>query len=218
MPARGPQGAAQRLVLPAPGVNVRPARPDDPAAGLVFDAASSAYSAIAGSADRAREALSILWSERGHSASFEHALVAEVEGRLAGVLIGFPEQDRYPLHRSLLLRGLRYVPLRRWPRVALALVHLVLATPRPPREAYYVATITVAWHARRRGVASTLGFYAELAAAAHGFELIVAHTGSSHLPARSALERYGLRPVSEHRRGYVLYSKRIGSYRPYKGG
>lgn len=189
---------------------MRSARPDDPAAGLVFAAAPSAYTAITGSPDRAREALSVLWPQRGHSASFEHALVAEVEGRLAGVLIGYPERERYALHRSLLLLGFRYVPRRRWPLVPLALAHLVLATPRPPRGAYYVGTIAVAWHARRRGVASTLGFHAELAAAARGFELIVAHTGSSHLPARNALERYGLRPVSERRRGYVLYSKRIG--------
>lgn len=188
-------------------MSVRPARPDDFAAELVFAAAPAAYCAIAGSADRAREALALLWPRRGHSASFEHALVAEVEGRLVGVLIGFPERERYRLHRALLRLGLPYVPRRRWPLLTLALAQLELATPRPARDAYYVGTIGVAWHARRRGVGSTLGYHAELAAAAGGFEWIVAHTGSSHRPARDALERYGLRPVSERRRGYVLYAK-----------
>jgi GNAT superfamily N-acetyltransferase len=176
---------------------------------LVYDAAPSAYSAIAGSPERAQEALEALWTQRGHSASFEHALVAVVDGRLAGVVIAFPERDRYRLHRALLRQGLAYVPRLRWPLIAIGLAQLVLATPRPPRDAYYVGTISVAWHARRRGVGSTLGHHAELEAAARGFDLIVCHTGAPHLPARSALERYGMRPLRGRRRGYVLYSKRV---------
>jgi GNAT superfamily N-acetyltransferase len=195
--------------VPAPGVVVRPARPDDRAAGLVLNAASTAYRAAAGSEARARAILERLWPLPGHSASFEYALVAEVDGRLAGVLIGFPVRDRYRLHIALLRRGLRYTSLRRWPLLALALPHLIAATPRPPPSAYYIGTIAVSLRARRRDVASTLGYHAELLAAQRGFRMVVAHTGSRHLRARRALERYGLKAVKERSWGYVLYAKAV---------
>jgi hypothetical protein len=200
--------------LPAAGVVVRAARPDDPAAGLVFEAARHAYSAAAGSEERGRSIVELLWPLPGHSASYEHALVAELDGRLAGVLIGFPARDRYRLHLSLLRRGLRHVSPRRWPLLALALPQLIAATPRPPRDAYYVGTIAIALNARRRDVASTLGYCAELAAARQGFPLVVAHTGSRHLPARRALERYGLRATKDRSWGYVLYEKPVRPGQP----
>jgi ribosomal protein S18 acetylase RimI-like enzyme len=202
--------SASTPVLPAPGVLVRAARPDDPAASLVFEAAPQAYTAVAGSEPRARMALEQLWRMPGHSASFEHAIVAEVNGKLAGVLIGFPARDRYRLHTALLRNGIRWVQPRRRPLILAALPHLIAATPRPPRRAYYVGTIAVARHARRRDVASTLGYHAELLAQQRGFPVIVAHTGSRHLPARRALERYGLHATKDRRWGYVLYEKTVG--------
>jgi hypothetical protein len=63
---------------------------------------------------------------------------------------------------------------------------------------------------RRQDVASTLGYHAEILAAQRGFRTIVAHTGTRHLPARRALERYGLHAVKERSWGYVLYAKPIG--------
>jgi ribosomal protein S18 acetylase RimI-like enzyme len=198
-----------RPTLPAPRVVVRAARPDDHVADLVFEAAPQAYTAVAGSEPRARAAIAQLWRMPGHSASFEHALVAESAGRLVGVMIGFPARDRYRLHLALLRKGLRFVSARRRPLLVAALPHLIAATPRPPRRAYYVGTIAVARHARRRDVASTLGYHAELLAQQHGFPVIVAHTGSRHGPARRALERYGLRATKERSWGYVLYAKSV---------
>lgn len=193
--------------LPAPGVLVRPARPEDRVAGLVFDAAPQAYRAAAGSALRGREILGYLWPQRGHSASFEHAIVAEVDGILAGVLVAFPARRRYRLHLALVRNGLRYTTPLRWPVLAVGSAVLIAATPRPPRDAYYIATIAVAPFARRRDVASTLGHHAELAAVRLGFPLVAAHTGARHLPARRALERYGLRAVKSRSWGFVLYVK-----------
>jgi ribosomal protein S18 acetylase RimI-like enzyme len=196
-------------VLPAPRVVVRPARPDDHVADLVFEAAPQAYTAVAGSESRARAAIAQLWRMPGHSASFEHALVAESGGRPVGVMIGFPARDRYRLHLALLRKGLRFVSARRRPLLVAALPHLIAATPRPPRRAYYVGTIAVARHARRRDIGSTLGYHAELLAQQRGFPVIVAHTGSRHGPARRALERYGLRATKDRSWGYVLYVKSV---------
>jgi GNAT superfamily N-acetyltransferase len=195
--------------LPAPGVVVRPARPDDDAAGLVFDAAPQANAAVGGSPQRARAAIEQMWRMPGHSASFEHALIAELGGALAGVLIGFPTRDRYRLHGALLRKGFQYVAPRRRPLLIAALPQLIAATPRPPRRSFYVGTIAVARHARRRDVASTLGYHAELLAQQRGFPVIVAHTGSRHGPARRALERYGLRAIKDRSWGYVLYAKSV---------
>ena len=78
-----------RPVLPASRVVVRAARRGDHVADLVFEAAPPAYTAVAGSEARARAAIEQLWRMPGHSASFEHALVAESGGRLVGVMIGF---------------------------------------------------------------------------------------------------------------------------------
>ena len=199
-----------RPTLPAPRLVVRAARPDDHVADLVFEAAPQAYTAVAGSESRARAAIAQLWQMPGHSASFEHALVAESDGRLVGVMIGFPARDRYRLHLALLRKGLRFVSARRRPLLVAAVPHLIAATPRPPRRAYYVGTIAVARHARRRDVASTLGYHAELLAHQRGFPVIVAHTGSRHGPARRALERYGLQATKDRSWGYVLYAKSVG--------
>jgi GNAT superfamily N-acetyltransferase len=193
-------------------VAVRPARADDiAAAGLVFDAAATAYTRLAGSADDGRRIVARVWSQPGHSASFEHALVAEIDGQAVGVLIGFPVRDRYRLHRALLLTSLRDLRPGRWPLLAAALPQIVLASPRPPRGAYYIGTIAVARHARWRGVAGTLAHHAEIAAEARGFRHMVAHTGTRHAIARRALENHGFRLARARRNGYALYVKGIGA-------
>jgi GNAT superfamily N-acetyltransferase len=204
--------------LPAPGVSVRPARPSDVAAAeLVFQAASAEYSRLAGSPERALRIVCRLWSRPGHSASFEHALVAEIDGRVVGVLIGFPARDRYRLHWRLLVASLPSLSPLRWPLLLAGLPLLIAASPRPPSRAYYVGTIAVAARARRRGVAFALGHHVELVADEGGFQVIVAHTGTRHPVARRALEQYGLELRKARRNGYALYSKSVGPARPGAG-
>jgi GNAT superfamily N-acetyltransferase len=196
--------------IPAPEVTVRPARADDVAAAeLVFEAAALEYARLAGSPERARRIVARLWPRRDHSASFEHALVAERDGRVVGVLVGFPARDRYRLHRRLLLAALPHLSPRRWPLLVAGTAHLVLASPHPPSDSFYVQTIAVAWHARWHGVGSTLGHYSEVAAAERGFRQIVAHTGTRHAVARRALENYGLRLKRARPNGYALYVKPV---------
>ena len=175
----------------------------------MFNAAADAYTRLAGSAELARRIVRTLWARPGHSASFEHAFVAEIDGKVAGVLIGFPARDRYALHRRLLLASLRHLSVTRWPLLLAALPRIVLASPRPPRDAFYIGTIAVARHARRRGVASTLGYWAEVAARERGFPVMVAHTGTRHAVARRALENYGATLRKARRNGYALYVKTV---------
>jgi GNAT superfamily N-acetyltransferase len=180
----------------------------------VFDAAADAYTLLAGSEERARRILSMMWARPGHSASFEHALVAEIDGEVAGVLIGFPARDRYALHRRLLLASVRHLSVTRWPLLIGGLPPIILASPRPPRDAYYIGTIAVARHARRRGVASTLGYWAEVDAHERGFPVMVAHTGTRHPVARRALEKNGGTVRRTRRHGYTLYAKTVAPGEP----
>jgi len=66
----------------------RPVRPDDPAASLVCDAAPVPTAQSRAQRPRPRGACSVV-ACCGHSARFERAPVAEVDGTVAGVLIGF---------------------------------------------------------------------------------------------------------------------------------
>src|SRR3954453_14394362 len=99
----------------ASGIRVRSAAPGDLAAAeLLFDSASGEFTIFAGSPARARRALVSLWQLRGHSMSYERAWVAEVDGRVAGVAVGFPASARYRLPLTLLRRAVGYLPASRW--------------------------------------------------------------------------------------------------------
>jgi len=115
------------------------------------------------------------------------------------------------LHAVLAVRALRQLPIRRALLLPAVLVLLSLLTPRPPRDAFYVAAIAVAPHARRRGIASALGEAAVAHARAGGFGCIAAHTGTRHRVARRGLERFGLTARHARRGGYVLYTMLLGS-------
>jgi hypothetical protein len=163
------------------------------------------FTILAGSEDRARAALTSLWATRGHSMSFEHALVAEVDGRLAGVVIGFPAAARYRLHFALLRQGVARIPLRRRILIPPVAGWLVVAAPRPPRDGFYVAAIAVGRLFLRRGVATALFDSMGSRARRSGLSRLAGHTGLRHAVMRSTAEAYGFRASRARRWGYVLY-------------
>jgi len=204
------------------GVVVRRGRrADTSAVALVVDSARFEFGALAGSRDRAAGLLTALWPHVGHSFSWEHAWVAELDGQVVGVLVGFAESDRLRLHAGLAARSVRHLPVGRVLLLPVVLALLRVLAPRPPREAFYIAAIAVAPHARRRGVASALGEAAVGHARATGFGRIAAHTGTHHLAARRGLERFGLSASRARQRGYVLYTATLdlpdGPEAPGKG-
>jgi GNAT superfamily N-acetyltransferase len=195
-----------------PRVVVRRARASDAAAAvLVVDSAPLEFGALAGSRESAVRVLSALWPRAGHSFNCEHSWVADLDGVVVGVLVGFAERDRIRLHAVLAVRALRQLPVRRRLLLPAVLVLLRLLTPRPPRDAFYVAAIAVASHARRRGIASALGEAAVAHARTEGFGCAAAHTGTRHRVARRGLERFGGTARHARRGGYVLYTMLLGS-------
>lgn len=142
--------------------------------------------------------------------SFENATVAEIGGRIGGVAVRFPCAARYRLHLALLRLGAPHIGLSRWLLIPPALAWLVAATPRPPRDGFYIAAIAVDRRLRRRGVATALFDSMGARAKEAGFSKLVGHTGARHAVMRSTLERYGFRASRGRAWGYVLYEFDLG--------
>jgi GNAT superfamily N-acetyltransferase len=142
--------------------------------------------------------------------SHEHAWVAEVQGGVAGVAVGFPASARYRMHLTLLRRAAGYLPASRWLLVPPALGWLAVAAPRPPRDALYVAALAVSPRYFRRGVATALFDAMRRHAIENGYPKLAGHTGERHAPMRAAAERYGFQAVRARSWGYVLYVMELG--------
>jgi GNAT superfamily N-acetyltransferase len=135
---------------------VRPARPQDTAAGLLYESARPYYDAYAGDEARARALLGALYPRRDHAASFEVCAVAEVAGAPVGVLAGFPVAEGDRLARRFVSLTFTLLPPWRWPTVLRHLRAAGAVAPRAPVGAWYVDALAVdpAW--QRRGVGSAL--------------------------------------------------------------
>src|SRR3954454_5972396 len=69
-------------------MEIRPARPDDPAVDLLYQSALPYYDAYAGGSRRARAMLEAVFPKRGHAASFECCRVALASDESSGLLAG----------------------------------------------------------------------------------------------------------------------------------
>jgi ribosomal protein S18 acetylase RimI-like enzyme len=170
---------------------VRPARPEDSCAPLLFASARPYYTAYAGSERRARALLGAVYGKTGHAASYECCRVAVAGDELVGVVAGFPVGAGDRLARRFVALTLPRLPPWRWPGT---LMHLRAAggvSPRPPAGAYYVDALAVdpAWH--RRGIARRLLDDAETEAARAGLGSVALDTGLHNAPARALYEAYG---------------------------
>ena len=173
---------------------MRPARTDDEAApGLLYESAAPYYDAYAGSSQRARRMLRAIWRLPGHTAAWDHCRVAEVDGRIAGVLVAFPAVEGDRLARRFLSASLIRLPAWRWPWILRHLRASSVVTPVPPGDALYVDALAVAPEMRRRGVATALLRDAEELCTASRCSGIVLDTGLENAPARALYEAYGFR-------------------------
>jgi ribosomal protein S18 acetylase RimI-like enzyme len=179
--------------MPHMDLAVRPATPGDPVVELLYESARPYYDVYAGGEARARALLAAVYPRRGHAASFEVCRVALLDGRVVGVLAGFPvaEGDRRA-RRFVALTAPRVRPWR-WPALLRHLRAAGLVSPHPPARALYVDALAVAPEFRRRGVASALLAGAEDAAKAGGFDAVALDTGLHNDAARSLYEAAGYR-------------------------
>jgi ribosomal protein S18 acetylase RimI-like enzyme len=172
-------------------VTVRPAALDDDAQDLLYVSAQRYYDAYAGDEATARRLLRRVHAKPGHPASVSMARVAEAEGRVVGVIVGFPSGEGEDLAQRFLRLTAPRIPPWRWRRL---LRHLNAAAGMSPTSApgsWYVDALAVAADARRQGVARALLADAEAIARAEGATGVSLDTGLENAPARSLYEANG---------------------------
>ncbi|HWT25621.1 MAG TPA: hypothetical protein VN213_19100, partial [Solirubrobacteraceae bacterium] len=126
---------------------VRPARPDDPAADLLYVSAAPYYDRYAGGEARARRLLAAVYPRARHTASWEVCRVAVVDGAVAGVLAAFPADDSEVLARRFIRLTVGRIPPWRLPRLVRHLRASSAVSPQPPLGMLYVDALAVgeAW-------------------------------------------------------------------------
>src|SRR5689334_4087396 len=97
-------------------MEIRPARPEDPAVGLLYESARPYYDAYAGGERHARAMLEAVWPKRGHAASYDHTRLAVAGDEIVGLLAGFPVLDGDPLARRFVRLTVPRLPPWTWPR------------------------------------------------------------------------------------------------------
>lgn len=171
---------------------IRPARPDDEqdAVALLVASGGQVYPRFAGSAEAARSILTAAYRWPGNTASAEVVTVAELDGRVAGALAGFPVGEGARRARRYLLISLVRLAPWRWPR-ALRLFHSL--RPAPPPHALYVDSLATAPDFRRRGVARALIEHAVADARERGCTHVALETELENSAARALYRSAGFR-------------------------
>jgi ribosomal protein S18 acetylase RimI-like enzyme len=172
-------------------VTVRPAALDDGAEDLLYRSAQRYYDAYAGDEATARRMLRRVHRKPGHPASVSLARVAEADGAIVGVIVGFPAAEAEDLARHFLRLTAPRIPPWRWRRLIRHLNAAAGMSPTPAPGSWYVDALAVAPDARRQGVARALLADAEEIARAQGATGVSLDTGLENAPARRLYETSG---------------------------
>ena len=191
-------------------MEIRPARPDDPAVELLYQSARPYYDAYAGGSRHARAMLDALWPKRGHAASFECCRVALAGDEIAGILAGFPVPEGDRLARRFVRLSVPRLPPWAWPKTVRHLRAAGLLSPHPPFDAYYVDALAVAPQWRRRGIARALLEDAAGDAAACGLSGLALDTGLHNEGARALYRACGFREREVRRAPTARAERAIG--------
>jgi ribosomal protein S18 acetylase RimI-like enzyme len=182
------------------GFEVRPARRDDRAGPrLLYLSAQPYYDAYTGSPERARAMLEAIWPKPGHTAAFDHSRLLELDGEVAGAMVGFPAAEGDALARRFLLVSLLRLGVWRWPQVFRHLQASAAVMPVPPERSFYVDALAVDPSFRRRGAATALLAAAEEQASREGLSGVSLDTGLANDAAQSLYEANGFIARGERR-------------------
>jgi ribosomal protein S18 acetylase RimI-like enzyme len=160
---------------------------------LLYDSAKPYYTAYAGSERRALKLLSAVFARTGHAASYEWCKVATDNGKIVGLVAGFPVREGDRLSRRFVALTFPRLPPWRWPGTFRHLQAAGGVSPNPPFDAYYVDALAVDPQFRRQGVAKQLLDIAQRDAARAGLRKLALDTGLQNAPARALYDAYGFR-------------------------
>lgn len=179
----------------SPEISIRDAREsDDPAvARLLYETAAGRYDIYGGGRRRALRLIEAALRRPGNFASRETVLVAEVDGRVAGALGGFPVAEGKVRARRFLRIVVLRTPPWRWPR--LLWIHRAgeRATPPAPPGSFYIDAVATEAGFRRRGVGTAMLRAATERARARGQAVLALDTAATNTGAQALYERAGFR-------------------------
>jgi ribosomal protein S18 acetylase RimI-like enzyme len=168
------------------------------------EAAGGLFTTMFGS--RSTIILSKVMAQPGHTYSYEHATVAEADGRLRGFCQGWPQGT--PAGDGALLRaaGIRAaraaaVNLLGWPALATLDRHA-------PGE-WYLQAIAVHPASRGTGVGQTLFADAVTRARSAGCSALTLHVDTANTRARALYQRLGMAVESTSARAVLLGGTRV---------
>lgn len=163
---------------------------------LLYDSSGGMYDRFAGSRAGAERALSRALGRQGNTASSDVVWVAELEGRVAGVMAAMPYDQWTPRAYRFLRVTLRSIAPWRWPRALWLYRASGRLTPQPPQACFYVDSLATAPEFRRRGVASALLDEAEAKALRLGLRSVALDTWVDNKPARALYVAAGFEEVA----------------------
>lgn len=172
------------------------------------------YDRFAGGSERATRVLCRAFETPGNNASREVISVAEVDGRVAGVLAAFPVQETVGRAGAFLRLALRTIPPWRWPGALWLYWSGARAVPSPPDAAFYIDALAVEESLRRRGAARSLLAAAEARARELGMPAIALDTSLDNKPARAlylsaGYDEVAYRPAGRGLPGFVALVKQL---------
>jgi ribosomal protein S18 acetylase RimI-like enzyme len=195
---------------------VRLARESDaePVALLLYESAAPMYDRFAGGRARALRMLGRAFETSGNNASREVITVAELDGRVAGALAGFPVDETVSRAGAFLRLALRSIPPWRWPGAMWLYWSGARAVPNPPEAAYYIDALAVDASLRRRGAARSLLSHAERRARELDLPAVALDTSLDNRPARAlyvdaGYDEVAYRPAGRGLPGFVALVKQL---------
>lgn len=197
-------------MMPAMDLHVRAARPDDPAAGLLYESARAYYDAYAGAEPRARRMVCAVYPRPDHTASHAICRVAVLGEEVVGVVAGFPVEDGQRLARRFLRLTARRMPPWQWPALWRHLRAARGLAPTPPPGSWYVDALAVAGPAQRRGVARALLDDVARHAGEYGAAGVALDTGLENTAAQALYEACGFERRDVRRAASPAAARAIG--------
>ena len=166
------------------------------AASLLYQSSGGLFDRYAGNRRHAERALARGLASEGTATSADVVTVAELEGRVAGVMAAMPFGEWTPRANAFLRVTLRVIPPWRWPQALWLYRASGRTAPEPPRTSFYVDSLATAPDLRRRGVATALLAEAERLALAGGLDSVSLDTWADNQGARALYARAGFDEVA----------------------
>jgi ribosomal protein S18 acetylase RimI-like enzyme len=193
----------------------RAARADaDAVATLMYESSSGIYDRYAGGRRPALRVLRAAFRRRQTTASAEVVTVAELDGRVVGMIAAFPVEDASARAARFLRLTLARLPPWRWRETVRVFRLGASAAAPPPPGAVYVDALATTPRARRRGVATALVEATVREARLAGREWLALETETTNEAARALYRGLGFeetesRPPRDLMPGFVSYVKEL---------